>query len=213
MVRLLLEVVVGLGIMAITVVALVVVAVVGGVRALGRTSRSLRGRVGPQPRPLGSRGARRFLDFRALADPNPAVRRVATLRHRLADEIDATERMLTQTGDGRVFTADSRALLGELCESAASIDADLRAVAAYRDPTLQDRALALLTEQAEHLITVSYRARQTALETSVHDRWRHIASLTDEVDQQAGALARYRDQGSELDLETGPVAPFGGATV
>ncbi len=213
MFRVLFELVVGLGIMAIIVVALLAAAVVAGVRAVARRPRNLRGRVRPQGRPLGSRCGRRLLDVRALADPNPLARRIATLRHRLADEMEATDRMLTQTGDGRVFTADARALLGELGESAASIDADLRAVAAYRDPTLQDRALAMLTQQAEQLITVSYRARQTALETSVHDRWRHITSLTSEVDQQAGALARYRDQASELDLDTGPAAPFGGATV
>jgi hypothetical protein len=213
MFRLLFDLVAGLGILAITVLALFVVAVVGGVRAVARSSRNLRGRIGPQGRPPASRCGRRLLDVRALADPNPSARRIATLRQRLADEIDATDRMLTHTGDGRVFTADARALLAELRESAASVDADLRAVAAYRDATLQDRALTLLTEQAEHLIAVSYRARQTALETSVHDRWRHIASLTSEVDHQAGAFARYRNEASELDLDTGPVTPFGGAAV
>jgi hypothetical protein len=155
-----------------------------------------------QRRPLSSRCGRRLRDLRAMADADPTVRRITALRSRLADEMDATDRMLSETGDGRVFTADARALLNELRESAESIDVDLRAVAAYRDPTLQQNALALLTEQAEHLIAVSYGARQTVLETSVHDRWGQIARMTAEVDQQAAAFARYRnDDGSELDLD------------
>jgi hypothetical protein len=121
--------------------------------------------------------------------------------------------MLTDTGDGRVFTADAQALLEQLRDSAASVDADLRAVAAYRDVPLQHQALALLTEQADQLISVSYKARQTVLQTSVHDRWRSIASMTAEVDHQAGALDRYREQPSELDLDTGPTGAFGGTTV
>jgi hypothetical protein len=193
---------------AVTVLALFAAAVVLGVLAVRRMARNVRSRaVTQQLRPLSSRCGRRLMDLRAMADPNPAVRRIAALRNRLAAEIDATDRMLTETGDGRVFTADARALLGELRDSAASIDADLRAVAAYRDPTLQERALTLLAEQADHLITVSYGARQTVLETSVHDRWRSIASMTAEVDQQAAAFVRYRNQGSELDLDAWPTQP------
>lgn len=213
MIRLLLESAASIAVVAIVVLALIVAAVVAGVRAVGRTARNLSSRTRPRSRPLGSRCGRRLVDLRAMADPNPVVRRIAALRHRLADEIDETDRMLTYTGDGRVFTADAQALLEQLRDSAASIDADLRAVAAYRDPTLQHQALTLLTEQADQLIAVSYNARQTVLQTSVHDRRRSIASMTAEVDQQAAALARYRDETSELDLDTGPTPQFGGTTV
>jgi hypothetical protein len=190
-----------LGIMAIILLAMIAAVVVAAVGAVRRTLHRLRGNDMAQRSALGSRCRRRLLDLRAMADPNPAVRRITALRSRLADEMDATDRMLTETGDGRVFTADARALLIQLRESAESIDIDLRGVAAYRDQALQERALALLTEQAEQLIAASYSARQTVLETSVHDRWRHITSVTAAVDQQAAALARYRDQASELDLD------------
>jgi hypothetical protein len=211
MFRALIEGAAWLGVIAIIFVALLVAAGVAAVRTVRRTSRRLRGHALTQLRPVSSRWGRRLLDLRALADPNPALRRIAALRNRLADEIEATERMLTHTGDGRVFTADARALLSELRDSAASVDADLQSVAAYRDLTLQQRALTLLTEQAEQLIAVSYSARQTVLETSVHDRWRSIATVTAEVDHQAAALARYRSAGSELDLDAGSLAPFGWA--
>jgi len=203
MIRFLADAVAWLGIMSVTLIALVAAGIAAGIMAIRRTARNLRSRSAPQLRPVSTRYGRRLMDLRALADPNPAVRRIAVLRNRLADEVDATERMLTQTGDGRVFTADARALLSQLRESAESIDADLRAVAAYRDPALQQRALTLLADQADHLIAVSYSARQTVLETSVHDRWRDIASVTAEVDQQAAAFARYRNPGSELDLDIG----------
>jgi hypothetical protein len=202
MFRFLLDAAAAVVVIGITVIVLCIMAVGAAVGAVRRGLHRLRGFGVDQRRPLSSRCGRRLLDLRAMADPDPTVRRITALRSRLADEMDATDRMLSETGDGRVFTADARALLNELRESAESIDVDLRAVAAYRDPTLQQNALALLTEQAEHLIAVSYGARQTVLETSVHDRWGQIARMTAEVDQQAAAFARYRnDDGSELDLD------------
>lgn len=124
----------------------------------------------------------------------PGPRRDArTLRCRLQDEIRCTREMLTGAPGGLVFRADAREVLAELGAAGAAIDAELRAVEGFADSRQQRAALEVLAPQAEQLITTSYTARQTLLRTSVEDRDRQLARLSDYVAQQAAAAELYRN--------------------
>lgn len=124
----------------------------------------------------------------------PGPRRDArTLRCRLQDEIQGTREMLGSAPDGLVFRADAREVLAELGAAGAAIDAELRAVEGFADSRQQRAALEVLAPQAEQLIRTSYTARQTLLRTSVEDRDRQLARLSDYVAQQAAAAELYRN--------------------
>lgn len=124
----------------------------------------------------------------------PGPRRDArTLRCRLQDEIQCTREMLSRAPEGLVFRADAREVLAELGAAGAAIDAELRAVEGFADSRQQRAALEVLAPQAEQLIRTSYTARQTLLRTSVEDRDRQLARLSDYVAQQAAAAELYRN--------------------
>jgi len=114
-------------------------------------------------------------------------------------ESRAAEVMLAWAKDGRLFTADARALIADLKINASAVDADLASVGAYTDPAQQRSALDALGPQVAQLIQTSYLARQTMLQTKATDRQWRLTDLSEQVEQQAEALQIYRQQAHELE--------------
>jgi hypothetical protein len=131
--------------------------------------------------------------------PGPG-RDIARLRRDLREEVEAADVMLSRARDGRLFTADARALVDELKINAASVDADLASIEDYADMTQQRSALDALGPQVAQLIQTSYLARQTMLHTAIADRERHLTDLGEHVERQAAALKIYRRGPHALDL-------------
>jgi hypothetical protein len=140
--------------------------------------------------------------WRALR-PGPG-RDIARLRRDLRDEVEAADVMLSRAKDGRLFTADARALVDELETNAAAVDADLASIQAYADMGEQRSALDRLRPQVMRLIRTSYMARQTMLQTEIADRERHLTDLSEHVERQAAALKIYRGGAHGLDLDDPP---------
>jgi hypothetical protein len=159
---------------------------------------------------LGRRACRRLSGFssvvsgrtsdwaRAVADPTQG--QVGRLRRRLETELRGLEAALAERADGRVFTADGQVMLARLHDSAADLDAELRAVAEYLQPERRAAAVAVLRPQVEQLIDATYSARQTILETAAQDRSRRLDSLSADIQREADALARYRKSPEDLSL-------------
>ena len=124
----------------------------------------------------------------------------ALLRQRLQTELDSTRQLLNSSADGMVFRADARVLLEELVTTAAGVERELAAIEGFLDEQQQRAAFDRLKEQAEQLITTSYGARQTVLETAVADRARRIEGLQGDVARQARALEIYKHGDDDLRL-------------
>ncbi len=140
--------------------------------------------------------------WRALR-PGPG-RDIARLRRDLRDEVEAADMMRSRAKDGRLFTADARALIDELKINAAAVDADLASVQAYADMAEQRSALDRLRPQVMRLIRTSYMARQTMLQTEIADRERDLTDLSENVERQAAAWKIYRRGAHGLDLADPP---------
>jgi hypothetical protein len=140
----------------------------------------------------------RVLGTRVQWMPPGPRREVAMLRHRLAQELQYTEAMLSAAPDGVIFRADAGEVLRELVEMAASLGSDLRAIEHFSDPRQQGAALAVVAPQVEQLIETSYSARQTIVRTSAEDRDRRLSRVRDYVAQQEKAAAAYRHGGRDL---------------
>lgn len=138
--------------------------------------------------------------IRAQAQPPGPGRDIARLRRDLREEVEAADVMLSRAEDGRLFTADARALIDDLKINASAVDADLASIEAYADPTQQRSALGALGPQVARLIQASYLARQTMLQTEATDRERRLTALSEQVEQQAAALKIYRQGADDLDL-------------
>lgn len=108
--------------------------------------------------------------------------------------------MLSRAKDGRLFTADARALIDDLKINAAAVDADLASIQDYADATQQRSAMDALGPQAARLIRSSYLARRTMLQTEATDRERRLTALSEQVERQAAALKVYRQGAHDLDL-------------
>jgi hypothetical protein len=124
----------------------------------------------------------------------------ALLRQRLQTELDSTRQLLNSSADGMVFRADARVLLEELVTTAGAVERELAAIEGFLDEQQQKAAYERLKEQAEQLITTSYGARQTVLETAVADRARRIEGLQGDVARQKRALEIYRQGDDDLRL-------------
>lgn len=135
----------------------------------------------------------------AIRPPGPD-RDITRLRRDLREEVEAADVMLSRAEDGRLFTADARALIDDLKINASAVDADLASIEAYADPTQQRSALDVLGPQVARLIQTSYLARQTMLQTEATDRERRLTALSEQVEQQATALKIYRQGAHDLDL-------------
>jgi hypothetical protein len=125
---------------------------------------------------------------------------IARMRRDLREEVEAADVMLSRAKDGRLFVADARALVDELRENAAAVDADLASIQDYADATQQRRARDALAPQVARLIHTSYLARQTMVQTEIADRERRLMDLSDDVERQAAALEIYRRVANGLDL-------------
>lgn len=140
----------------------------------------------------------RVLAFRVQwMGPGPR-REVALLRHRLAQELQYTEAMLSIAPDGVIFRADAQSVLHELVEMGAGLESDLRAIEHFTDARQQKAAFAVIAPQVEQLIETSYSARQTIVRTSAEDRDRRLTRVRDYVAQQEKAAAAYRHGGRDL---------------
>lgn len=138
--------------------------------------------------------------IRAQAQPPGPGRDITRMRGDLREEVDAADVMLSRAEDGRLFTADARALVDDLKINAAAVDADLASIEAYADPTRQRSALDALGSQVARLVQPSYLARQTMLQTEATDRERRLTALSEQIEQQAAALKIYRQGAHDLDI-------------
>jgi signal transduction histidine kinase len=171
------SVLVSLGVAALLVGGLVLLAVAWGVRRLRRLTGHLQ---------------RRVTDVRARFLPPGPRRDAAVLRQRLQAELHATRDALGAAPDGLVFRADAAAVAQELAAAAGELDRDLAAVERFLDPAEQRSALAALRPQAEEVIATTYKARQIVLRTAAEDRTRRLTTLHEDVERQWTALDIYR---------------------
>jgi hypothetical protein len=169
----------------VVVVAIGVVLLVRGVRRLSQGTGGL---------------AWRVTELRTRLLPPGPRRDVARLRCRLHAELRATHDMLAAAPQGLIFRADANTVLAEVSATAAALDRELAAVARFIDPGQQRAAFSTLSPQVAQLIATSYTARQTIIRTAVEDRSRQLATLRDNVAQQAAALDTYKRNGRELSL-------------
>jgi hypothetical protein len=169
----------------VTVLVILVVLALVGVLVLRRVVRRVR---------------RGVSDLRPRLLPPGPRRDAATLRRTLQAEMRATRDMLAHAPDGYVFRADATALLQELADNAATVDAELAAIERFIDAAQQRRALGALAPQAQRLIDATYSARHTILRTAAEDRARRLAALEATVAAQAAALDAYRRSDRQLRL-------------
>jgi len=125
------------------------------------------------------------------AQPPGPGRDIARLRRDVHEEVTAADVVLTRAEDGRLFTADARALIDDLTinASAVDVDSDLASIEAYADTTQQRSALDAVHPQVARLIQTNYLPRQTMLQTEPTSRERHPSALT-----------IYRQEAHDLDL-------------
>jgi glucose-6-phosphate-specific signal transduction histidine kinase len=146
-------------------------------------------------RRLGSSAAfwrARLIGFRGSFLPPGPRRDVIALRRSLQHELCCTREMLSQAPDGQIFRADARTVLDELTAAGTALDTDLRNIERFADPGQQRAALASVAPQVQQLISTSYSARRTILQTAAEDRDRDLNSLSAYVAQQAEAAAIYQ---------------------
>jgi len=136
------------------------------------------------------------------AQPPGPGRDAAWLRRDVHEEVEAADVVLSRAEDGRLCTADARALIDDLTINATAMDtdSDLASIEADTDTTQQRSVLDAVHPQVARLIQTNYLARQTMLQTEPTDRERRLGALSDQVEQQPAALTICRQEAHDLDL-------------
>jgi len=135
------------------------------------------------------------------AQPGPG-RDIARLRRDVHEEVEAADVVLSRAEDGRLLTADTRALIDDLTINATAMDtdSDLASIEADTDTTQQRSVLDAVHPQVARLIQTNYLPRQTMLQTEPTDRERRLTALSEQVEQQPAALTICRQEAHDLDL-------------
>lgn len=144
------------------------------------------------------------LRARRFTAPGPAGE-IARLRLELRASIDGAYRALAQDGDKDASLSEAASLLDRLNEHARALDGDLRLMEREPDAARLAARLPELSDRTHRVTGSADALRRAAQERASHFADDELASLTRDIDLEAGALRHWERPAAP----PGPAAPGG----